>query len=106
MSEQVMAYRAVCDHGKTHMLIVDEPQVMKDCAEDIADAIKEGLHLERVAVEEARRSQMGCDACDEIRAARKQERRARQKQARTHAGRDPQQTFPEAAGAQQRSSGD
>jgi hypothetical protein len=62
---QVYAYRAVCEHGKTRALVVDEPAVMKDCAKDIAEWLKDGLRLERVMVEEARKSEMHCDPCDE-----------------------------------------
>lgn len=62
--KNVMAYRAVCEHGKTRALVVDEPEVMKDCAKDIAAWLKDGLHLERVTVEEARQSDMRCEPCD------------------------------------------
>lgn len=64
MTEQVMAYRAVCEHGKTRALVVDEPDVMNDCAKDIAAWLKAGLHLERVTIEVARKSDMHCEPCD------------------------------------------
>ena len=66
MSEQVYAYRALCGHGKVRFMAVDRPDVMRDCAEEIADMLRHGLRLERVTVEEARRSDMHCDECDTV----------------------------------------
>lgn len=73
--KQVFAYRAVCQHGKTRALVVDRPDIMKDSAKDIAIWLRDGLHLERVTVEEARKSDMDCQPCDEFwRAKRKRKK--------------------------------
>lgn len=80
-NEQVFAYRAVCQHGKTRALVVDKPEVMKDSAKDIALWLKDGLHLERVTVEEARKSDMRCEPCDEFwREKRKRKKKATEPQ--------------------------
>lgn len=64
--EQVYAYRAMCEHGKTRAIVVDEPDVMRDCAKDIASWLKDGLRLERVTIEDARKSDIKCEPCDEF----------------------------------------
>jgi hypothetical protein len=75
-SKQVYAYRAVCQHGKTRALVVDEPQVMQDSAKDIALWLKDGLHLERVTIEEARKSDLDCEPCDEFWRAKRKRKKA------------------------------
>jgi hypothetical protein len=67
----VMAYRASCTHGKVRVLMVDEPQFAKDNAKEIASCIKGGLTIDRVTVEEARKSDMNCPECDAAFSAKK-----------------------------------
>ena len=61
---QVYAYRGICKHGKVRLMTVDKPEYAKDVAKDIADCIRHGLTVDRVTVEEARKSDMICPECD------------------------------------------
>lgn len=64
MSE-VFTYRGICEHGKVRVMIVDDPQWASNTASEVAKCIRRGLSIDRVTVEEARKSDMKCPACDE-----------------------------------------
>lgn len=71
MGHEVMTVRGICPHGKVRFMAVDEPDIMKDCKKDIAVMVAEGFTIDRVTVEEARKSDMKCEPCDEARKSRK-----------------------------------
>lgn len=64
VSEQRYAYRGFCEHGKVRALCVDMPEMRKEAAKLAKEAIERGGTLDRVTVEEARKSDMKCEACD------------------------------------------
>ena len=64
MSEPVMAYRGICEHGKVRAVSVDRPDLKKYTAKDVAEWVKYGLKIDRVTVEEARKSDWNCEPCD------------------------------------------
>jgi len=63
LKPQVFVYRAFCDHGKAIALVVDEPEIIKGYADEMAEWLKGGLHIERVTADEARKSDMFCSEC-------------------------------------------
>ncbi len=67
-----MCYRAVCPMCQgSVLLVVDEPVVMKDCAKDLARAMRDGFAVERVTVEAARNSPICAPQCERRKTARK-----------------------------------
>lgn len=62
---QVFAYRGICEHGKIRVLMADRPEWGKDTAKEVSMCIRRGLIIDRVTVEEARKSDMNCPECDE-----------------------------------------
>lgn len=73
MSE-VFTYRGICEHGKVRVMIVDDPQWARNTASEVAKCICRGLAIDRVTVEEARKSDMKCPACDEKNGKNKRKR--------------------------------
>ena len=64
MAEEVMTYRGICQHGKVRFMAVDEPDMAKENAHEVAKLIRAGFTIDRVTVEVARKSDMKCEACD------------------------------------------
>jgi hypothetical protein len=64
VSEQHFSYRGICKHGKVRVMVVDCPEMKKEAAKTVADCIRRGLTVDRVTVEEARKSDMNCPDCD------------------------------------------
>lgn len=71
-----MTYRGICPHGKVRFMAVDEPDVMRAHANDIAAMLKAGFTIDRVTGEEARKSDMNCEPCDLARQKRRTRRGA------------------------------
>lgn len=63
-ASQVFAYRGLCKHGKVRVMIVDSAEWVKETAREVADCIARGLTVDRVTVEEARKSDMDCPECE------------------------------------------
>lgn len=71
----VMTVRGICPHGKVRFMAVDSPEIIDaKVRRDIGQMVAAGFTIDRVTVEEARKSDMHCDACDE--APPKRKRRA------------------------------
>lgn len=64
---QVYAYRGICEHGKVRVIIADRPEWARDTAKEVALCIRRGLTIDRVTVEDARKSEMNCPQCNEKR---------------------------------------
>ena len=64
MSEQKYAYRAMCEHGKVRWMCADHPRWAEITTAEVRYALARGLTVDRVTVEEARRSDMDCPECD------------------------------------------
>ena len=62
---QIYAYRGICEHGKVRVMIADDPEFAKDTAKEVSKCIRSGLIIDRVTVEEARKSDMKCPECYE-----------------------------------------
>ena len=74
----VMTVRGICPHGKVRFMAVDEPEVIDaKVKREIGDMVAAGYTIDRVTVEEARKSDMHCDTCDD----RKARKKPRQQQA-------------------------
>lgn len=65
--DQVFTYRGICEHGKVRMMIVDCPELKKEIAKELSLCIRRGLTVDRVTVEEARKSDLLCSPCDKKR---------------------------------------
>lgn len=57
------AYRGICEHGKVRVLMADDPEDRKRTARTVSKLIRDGLTVDRVTVEEARKSDMACEVC-------------------------------------------
>jgi hypothetical protein len=63
-SKQVMTIRGICRHGKVRFMAVDEPRVIDaKVKREIGKMVAAGYTMDRVTVEEARKSDMHCQAC-------------------------------------------
>ena len=63
------AYVCTCKHGKVQVMMVDIPEEAKENGKEIARAMKQGLRVDRVTMEDARKSNFG--PCPECRAERR-----------------------------------
>lgn len=76
-TEEVMTYRAFCEHGKVRALMTDpltgshSPAYADDAYRELRKWNKWAAKVDRVNVEEARKSDMACDVCDAPRLKRK-----------------------------------
>lgn len=60
-----MAIRGICPHGKVRFMAVDEPRVIDaKVKREIGQMVAAGFTMDRVTVEEARKSDMHCADCD------------------------------------------
>ena len=67
----VMTIRGICPHGKVRFMAVDEPKVIDaKVRREIGRMVAAGFTMDRVTVEEARKSDMHCDACEGMRRRR------------------------------------
>jgi hypothetical protein len=57
--------RGTCPHGKILFAVVNEPNLVKSCAEDIAEMVAAGFTME--TVEALVTFDGGCDVCDKAR---------------------------------------
>ena len=61
----LMTIRGICPHGKVRFMAVDEPKVIDaKVKRDIGKMVAAGFTMDRVTVEEARKSDMNCAECD------------------------------------------
>ena len=76
---QPMTVRGICPHGKVRFMAVDEPGVIDTkVRREIGEMVSAGFTIDRVTVEEARKSDFGCDACDAARHFRTRRERPEQ----------------------------
>jgi hypothetical protein len=65
MEKQVITIRGICPHGKVRFMAVDEPNVIDaKTRREIGRMVAAGFTMDRVTVEEARKSDMHCEACN------------------------------------------
>jgi hypothetical protein len=63
MPEQVYAFVGRCEHGKVRAIAVDLPNYKRLTDRDVANFVRNGLTVERVTVEDARRLSIVCYQC-------------------------------------------
>lgn len=64
----VMTIRGICPHGKVRFMAVDEPAIVTaKVRKEIGRMVAAGFTIDRVTVEESRKSDMHCEPCDSLR---------------------------------------
>lgn len=65
MSERPLTIRGICPHGKVRFMAVDLPEIIDaKVRREIGQMVAAGFTIDRVTVEEARKSDMRCETCD------------------------------------------
>lgn len=63
-SKPPLTIRGICPHGKVRFMAVDEPSVIDaEVKREIGSMVAAGFTIDRVTVEEARKSDMFCTDC-------------------------------------------
>jgi hypothetical protein len=61
----LMTIRGICPHGKVRFMAVDEPGLIDaEIKREIGAMVAAGFTIDRVTVEEARKSDLNCEPCD------------------------------------------